>query len=160
MAILTHTKIGIAMFELVDPQVRIRSPLWALVIHDAEYEQGEVHMYRLIHVGGWALESRLASLAYLDDLIGVLHVANTSRTTSALDEYIRTSPIDRDGHDPAELSSWSCESWVIRLLADLHAQGVIVSLPDDANKLYEHAQARVLVLNSLREVLPFPVVPF
>lgn len=160
MAILTHTKIGVALVEHTDPRNNVKSSLWALVIHDAEYEQGAVHMYRVMHGTEWTLECRQILLSHLDALIGVLHVSNTSLTVSALDEYIRISPVFRDGHDPAELPGWSCESWVIRLLADLHAQGVVASLPDDANKLYQHVQARALVLHSLRQGVSLPVIPF
>ncbi|KAH9481258.1 hypothetical protein JR316_0005780 [Psilocybe cubensis] len=77
-----------------------------------------------------------------------------------LDAFIQQFPATKQGDDPSKLFVWTCESYVIRVLAYLSREGAL-QLPCVPEEMYDYTRRRIAVLKALpRDGDGICIVPF
>lgn len=176
---MSSTKIGIAIYAQQGTYNRPRAPHWALVLHPSSYSATDVRVYHIRGRNGvWTLGQGVRDLPSMDDLMGVLHIADippsrSPRSSSPLnddhgesataatalqrlssfklddlDTFIKQFPATKSGDDPSALFVWTCESYVIRALAHLSQERVLEFLCKP-EEMYDYTKRRIAVLKSL-----------
>jgi len=100
-------KVGIAFY--------IGPPHQALVAHPISYSAPDVMVFQIHQVltSSWSLAHTVCSLINALTLLGVLHVAEISMTSAALNQFVAQFPAITNGDDPSGIPVWFCENWVI-----------------------------------------------
>jgi len=109
-------KFGIA-FYILEGNNRTGPPHQALVAHPIHYSAPDVMVFQihLVLTSSWCLAHTVCSLINALTLLGVLHVAEISMTSVALNQFVAQFPATTNGDDPSRIPVWFCENWVIGL---------------------------------------------
>ncbi|KIM39905.1 hypothetical protein M413DRAFT_11968 [Hebeloma cylindrosporum] len=163
-------KVGIA-FYIQEGNSRAGPPHWALVAHPFSYSAPDVMVFQIRQAAaspssaGWSLAHTVCSLSNTPALLGVLHVADISMTSAALNQFVAQFPATKNGDDPSGMPFWSCENWVIRVLHHLSRTTVsnipVLRLPMQTNLIHGHASRRARTLRTAPKNAPnrFAVLP-
>ena len=143
-------KVGIA-FYIQEGNDRAGPPHWALVAHPINYSAPDVMVFQIRQglASSWSLAHTVCCLSNTSALLGVLHVAEISMTSPALNQFVAQFPATKNGDDPSGIPVWSCENWVIRVLHHLSQMTIpVLRLPVQTNLIYGHASRRARTLRT------------
>ncbi|PPQ86089.1 hypothetical protein CVT25_003152 [Psilocybe cyanescens] len=162
---MSLTKIGIAIYAQKGSYNRPRNPHWALVLHPASFTAQD-SATSLEWATSWGC-STLPTFRHSGPSHSFLppsstHIPNPSDEEDAdeakekslpgfglddLDIFIKRFPATKNGDDPSALFVWTCESYVIRILAHLRREGAL-ELPCKPEEMYDYTKRRIAVLKS------------